>query len=242
MNLVDTSVETGTIDLFSLPGWDEPTTRMPVFQIPDPQPVTASPPFIPPGRARLPEIVLAGLALLLNVWHLERNGLGNSYYAAAARSMTTSWKAFFYGSLDPGNWITTDKPPGALWLQALSARIFGGTGCACRSGCLGAGGHDASAERHLPRCAPDGRRCRVVRRARCSRPPWLTTAAGGAGRSRWSRWTAIRPDRARRRHAQLAKDPTHHREMARCRPELHAGVIRPDCRRLRHAHRRLFRR
>jgi 4-amino-4-deoxy-L-arabinose transferase-like glycosyltransferase len=101
---------------------------MPVFQIPDPQPVAASPTFIRPGRARLPEIALAGVALLLNAWHLERNGLGNSYYAAAVRSMTTGWKAFFYGSLDPGNWITTDKPPGALWLQALSARIFGYSG------------------------------------------------------------------------------------------------------------------
>jgi 4-amino-4-deoxy-L-arabinose transferase-like glycosyltransferase len=128
MNLVDIPVETGTIDLLSPPGWDQPTATAPVFQIPDPQPVAASPSFVRPGRARLPEIVLAGLALLLNAWHLERNGLGNSYYAAAVRSMTTSWTAFFYGSLDPGNWITTDKPPGALWLQALSARIFGYSG------------------------------------------------------------------------------------------------------------------
>ena len=128
MSPVDTSVETGTIDLPSPPGWDEPTSTMPVFQIPDPQPVAASPTFIRPGRAGLPEIALAGLALLLNAWHLERNGLGNTYYAAAVRSMTTGWKAFFYGSLDPGNWITTDKPPGALWLQALSARIFGYSG------------------------------------------------------------------------------------------------------------------
>jgi hypothetical protein len=57
--------------------------------------------------SRIPEIGLAGLALLLNAWHLERNGLSNAFYAAAVRSMTTSWTAFFYGSLDPGNWITT---------------------------------------------------------------------------------------------------------------------------------------
>lgn len=66
MSPVDTSVETGTIDLPSPPGWDEPTSTMPVFQIPDPQPVAASPTFIRPGRAGLPEIALAGLALLLN--------------------------------------------------------------------------------------------------------------------------------------------------------------------------------
>jgi 4-amino-4-deoxy-L-arabinose transferase-like glycosyltransferase len=128
MNPVDTPEESGTIDLFSPPGWDEATADTPVFQIADPPPVAATPRFIRPGRARLPEVMVAALSLLLNAWRLDRNGLGNSYYAAAVRSMTTSWKAFFYGSLDPGNWITTDKPPGALWLQALSARIFGYSG------------------------------------------------------------------------------------------------------------------
>ncbi|MEV6115182.1 glycosyltransferase family 39 protein [Streptomyces sp. NPDC052109] len=39
--------------------------------------------------------------------------------------MTESWKAFFYGSFDPGNSITLDKLPGFLWPQALSARVFG---------------------------------------------------------------------------------------------------------------------
>ncbi|MEU9476061.1 glycosyltransferase family 39 protein [Streptomyces sp. NPDC048191] len=39
--------------------------------------------------------------------------------------MTESWKAFLYGSFDPGNSITLDKLPGFLWPQALSARVFG---------------------------------------------------------------------------------------------------------------------
>ena len=37
----------------------------------------------------------------------------------------SAWKAFFFGSIDPGNFITVDKPPAALWVQAISGRIFG---------------------------------------------------------------------------------------------------------------------
>jgi 4-amino-4-deoxy-L-arabinose transferase-like glycosyltransferase len=65
------------------------------------------------------------LASVLYTWELGRVGWGNSYYAAAVKSATVSWKAFFFGSLDPGSFITVDKPPAALWVQALSARIFG---------------------------------------------------------------------------------------------------------------------
>ena len=71
------------------------------------------------------EVLTAVGALVLFAWSLDRNGWANTYYSAAVRSMTSSWHDFFYGSLDPGGWITVDKPPGALWLQALSARIFG---------------------------------------------------------------------------------------------------------------------
>ena len=35
------------------------------------------------------------------------------------------WKAFLFGSSDAGNSIMVDKPPAALWVMALSARIFG---------------------------------------------------------------------------------------------------------------------
>jgi 4-amino-4-deoxy-L-arabinose transferase-like glycosyltransferase len=39
--------------------------------------------------------------------------------------MLTSFKAFFYVCHDPHCWVSVDKPPVALWLQALSARLFG---------------------------------------------------------------------------------------------------------------------
>jgi 4-amino-4-deoxy-L-arabinose transferase-like glycosyltransferase len=39
--------------------------------------------------------------------------------------MTASWRNFFFASFDPGGFITVDKPPVALWFQALSVRTFG---------------------------------------------------------------------------------------------------------------------
>ncbi len=68
---------------------------------------------------------IAVLALALYTWSLSRNGMANTYYAAAVKSATLSWKAFFFGCLDPGSFITVDKPPAALWLMALSGRLFG---------------------------------------------------------------------------------------------------------------------
>ena len=76
--------------------------------------------------ARRPELLgLLVLAAVLNLWALGRNGFANEYYAAAVRSMSTSWHAFLYGSFDAGGVMTVDKPPLALWVQALSVRVFG---------------------------------------------------------------------------------------------------------------------
>ena len=65
------------------------------------------------------------VALALNAWRLDVNGLGNQYYAAAARSMSGSGHDFFFGALDPGGFISVDKPPVAVWASALSAHLFG---------------------------------------------------------------------------------------------------------------------
>src|SRR6185369_315810 len=43
----------------------------------------------------------------------------------AVRSMASSWHAFLYGSFDAAGVMTVDKPPLALWVQALSVRLFG---------------------------------------------------------------------------------------------------------------------
>src|SRR3954454_6719411 len=68
---------------------------------------------------------LLALAAILNLWSLSRNGWANDYYSGAVRSMASSWHAFLYGSLDAGGVMTVDKPPLALWVQALSVRVFG---------------------------------------------------------------------------------------------------------------------
>ena len=47
------------------------------------------------------------------------------FYGAAARSMSESWHDFIFGAFDPAGTVTVDKLPGALWLQALSLRVFG---------------------------------------------------------------------------------------------------------------------
>ncbi len=47
------------------------------------------------------------------------------YYAAAVRSMATSWHNFFFASFDPAGTISVDKLPGAFWVQAAFVRLFG---------------------------------------------------------------------------------------------------------------------
>ena len=70
-------------------------------------------------------VAIFGLAALLYTWDLSHVGMGNTFYAAAVKSGTENWKAFFFGSLDPGSFITVDKPPVALWIMELSGRAFG---------------------------------------------------------------------------------------------------------------------
>src|SRR6202012_1225968 len=56
---------------------------------------------------------------------LGASGWANSFYSAAVQAGTKSWKAFFFGSFDSSNFITVDKPPAALWVMELSARLCG---------------------------------------------------------------------------------------------------------------------
>jgi 4-amino-4-deoxy-L-arabinose transferase-like glycosyltransferase len=73
-----------------------------------------------------PELgVLVVLSAVLNLWALDRNGWANTYYSAAVRSMSSSWHNFIYGSFDASGVMTVDKPPLALWVQALSVKVFG---------------------------------------------------------------------------------------------------------------------
>jgi len=79
--------------------------------------------FLPLPRPELGALLL--LAAVLNLWALDVNGWANEYYSAAVRSMSESWNAFLFGTFDSSGVMTVDKPPMALWVQALSVRAFG---------------------------------------------------------------------------------------------------------------------
>ncbi|MGW2209579.1 ArnT family glycosyltransferase [Streptomyces sp. NPDC001781] len=78
-----------------------------------------------PGWARPAFWALLAATLVLYLYGLSASGFANSFYSAAVQAGSTSWKAFFFGSLDGGNAITVDKPSAFLWPMELSVRIFG---------------------------------------------------------------------------------------------------------------------
>ena len=69
--------------------------------------------------------LIAALSFALDFVKLHDPGSVNSYYAAAVKSMLTSWHNFFFVSYDPGGFLSVDKPPLALWIQSASAALFG---------------------------------------------------------------------------------------------------------------------
>ncbi|MCZ4520644.1 glycosyltransferase family 39 protein [Rhodococcus ruber] len=98
------------------------------------------PAAMPPSYARQPSwqdtwwyrrrhllglLVLLAATATLYLWNLTASGYANSFYAAAVQAGTKDWTAWFFGSLDSENFITVDKPPAALWVMGLSARVFG---------------------------------------------------------------------------------------------------------------------
>ncbi|MFF7385765.1 glycosyltransferase family 39 protein [Streptomyces griseoluteus] len=78
-----------------------------------------------PGWARPALWALLAATFALYLYDLSASGFANSFYSAAVQAGSTSWKAFFFGSLDGGNAITVDKPSAFLWPMELSVRIFG---------------------------------------------------------------------------------------------------------------------
>lgn len=65
------------------------------------------------------------LSFALNFLRIGKEGFGDRYYAAAVKSMLAGFHNFFFASFDPGGFVTVDKPALGLWLQTLSAKIFG---------------------------------------------------------------------------------------------------------------------
>ncbi len=71
-------------------------------------------------------IALAAVLILsafLNLYGLTSEGYSNNYYSAAVKNMLTSPYNFFFVSFDAG-FVSVDKPPLGLWIQAASAYAF----------------------------------------------------------------------------------------------------------------------
>ncbi|MHB8242509.1 MAG: ArnT family glycosyltransferase [Solirubrobacteraceae bacterium] len=77
-----------------------------------------------PTWARPALLTVAALAGVAYGWGMNGAVL-ESFYGAAARSMSMSWHDFLFGAVDPLGTVTVDKLPGALWPQALLLRILG---------------------------------------------------------------------------------------------------------------------
>jgi 4-amino-4-deoxy-L-arabinose transferase-like glycosyltransferase len=69
-------------------------------------------------------VLLVGTAVAY-LWDITVNRMGNGFYAASAWAGSRDWQALLFGSLDPGNFITVDKPPVSQWVMGLSGQVFG---------------------------------------------------------------------------------------------------------------------
>jgi 4-amino-4-deoxy-L-arabinose transferase-like glycosyltransferase len=88
-----------------------------------------------PARARLlaarphPRLLalvpVLALSAVLNTHRLSQNGYANTFYSAGVKSMLRSFHNFVFVAFDPGGLVSVDKPPIALWVQAISAKLFG---------------------------------------------------------------------------------------------------------------------
>jgi 4-amino-4-deoxy-L-arabinose transferase-like glycosyltransferase len=93
---------------------------------------TSLAPFLTPWRspadqpawARPALLAVAAVAAVAYGWGMAGASV-ESFYGAAARSMSEGWHDFIFGAFDPAGTVTVDKLPGALWVQALSLRVFG---------------------------------------------------------------------------------------------------------------------
>ena len=69
-------------------------------------------------------MAIAAVAALSYAWGIGSVNL-EPLYGSAARSMSESWSNWFFGAADPWGTVSLDKLPGAIWVQALSLRLFG---------------------------------------------------------------------------------------------------------------------
>ena len=81
--------------------------------------------FVRPTRHHVFLGVLLIATAVTYLWNITINGMGNQFYAGAAQAGSKNWEALLFGSVDPDNFITVDKPPVSQWVMGLSGQIFG---------------------------------------------------------------------------------------------------------------------
>jgi 4-amino-4-deoxy-L-arabinose transferase-like glycosyltransferase len=80
------------------------------------------------GRRTRERIAFGALLIATSIaylWNITVNGMGNQFYAGAAQAGSKNWEALLFGSVDPHNFITVDKPPVSQWVMGLSGQLFG---------------------------------------------------------------------------------------------------------------------
>ncbi|MEV4257595.1 glycosyltransferase family 39 protein, partial [Spirillospora sp. NPDC049652] len=77
-----------------------------------------------PPWARPALLAIAAVSALLFSWNLRHAGYA-PLYSVVAKSMSTGWKAFLFGAVDPAATSTVDKLPGSFMPQALAVRVLG---------------------------------------------------------------------------------------------------------------------
>src|SRR5438552_16327083 len=65
---------------------------------------------------RLALTLILALSAFLNLFQLDQNGYGNTYYAAAVKSMLMNWHNLFFLSFYPGCFVSIVKPSLGFWL------------------------------------------------------------------------------------------------------------------------------
>src|SRR5690242_5937281 len=81
-----------------------------------------------PGHLTRDRVALGVLLMVTAVtylWNITVNRMGNQFYAGAAWAGSKNWEALLFGSVDPNNFITVDKPPVSQWVMGLSGQVFG---------------------------------------------------------------------------------------------------------------------
>ncbi len=97
-----------------LPASARPRRRWEVWRSPDDQPAWARPALLG----------VAAAAAVLYAWNITRAGYA-PFYSVAVKSMSESWKAFFYGAFDPQATSRSTSWPGRSSRRRCPRAIFG---------------------------------------------------------------------------------------------------------------------